>query len=122
MKQTYNRVVVLCFHSFLMLSALFGCPAITAQDMTGQEDVQQSEFELNALPREPRILSYDPKVARQADIIFRKCLQKARKTKEKRLCESLKDAIHECLSSEMKRDEAKAQGICEKLFSIASDR
>ena len=122
MKQSFGRAVFLCIHSFLMLSASCGYSAVEAQDMTRPEDVPPSEFELNALPKEPRILSYKPAVARQADIIFRKCIQKAHQTKEERLCESLKDAIHECLSSEMKRDEAKAQGICEKLFSLASDR
>lgn len=88
-----------------------------------QGDDPSAQFDLNTLsePRPPRILSYNPAVARKADVIFKKCIHNARKTSQERLCESLKDAIHECLTSEIKRDESKAEGVCEKLFSLASD-
>ena len=122
MKQLICCACLRCFIGlFVFGTSVCGLP-VWAESSLDQPEQAPPDFELNALPREPQIMSYKPAVARKAEIIFRKCIQKARLTKEERLCESMKEAIHECLSSEVKRDESKAQGICEKLFSIGSAR
>jgi|APCry1669189534_1035231.scaffolds.fasta_scaffold149716_2 hypothetical protein len=107
---------------FFIFVVLLLAPA-WAESLESQGEPPNTDFELNALnASQARILSYKPQVARQAEIIFSKCIKKSHTLRSKSLCESLKDAIHTCLSSEMRRDEAKAQGVCEKLFILAPGR
>jgi hypothetical protein len=58
-------------------------------------------------------------IEHKAQLIVRKCVEKAREIREERICESKKEAIKLCLNDELKtKDVDKAQKNCERSFIL----
>jgi hypothetical protein len=61
----------------------------------------------------------NPIALARADDIFQKCVNKAKRIVDQRVCESEHAAIKVCMKSEMKEKDAKAaQAMCEHLFIL----
>lgn len=71
--------------------------------------------------RLPFHLSHEgnPVALARADDILHKCINKAKRIADQRVCESEHAAIKVCMKSEMKEKDAKsAQAMCEHLFIL----
>jgi hypothetical protein len=63
--------------------------------------------------------SLDTLVEHKAQLIVKKCVEKAKEIREERICESKKEAIKMCLHDEVKtKDIDKAQKSCEHLYIL----
>jgi hypothetical protein len=59
----------------------------------------------------------NPAARERADSIYRKCIHKAKRIADERVCDSERSAIHVCMRAEMKEHNGKAsQSTCERLF------
>ena len=67
--------------------------------------------------RQPRILADDPGIITRTEYAFKKCMHKAKRIRDERVCDSIKPALRVCLRTELSFSTGKkAQATCEHLF------